>query len=1138
MNNPIHIIDKHIASTHNDGDGIARLKSVDVRNSCIVAAPAGSGKTEILTQRFLALLGTVTSPEQILAITFTKKAASEMRDRIFTALRGANDNSQIQPHQQLTRDLANCVINRSKELDWNILDNTNQMKVRTIDSLYASIAKRAPMASRIGGGMRVSNSVNECYDASVKSLFELIDEPSDWQPHMVNLLTALDNRLDIAKDMLVSLLQKREQWLPIVVSSRNDADLRQTLEKDLATVIENNRKAALCSIRSHITSIQDIALFSADHLPSEKSEQGIALRKIDDVESTCWKSIYKLLFTTSGDVRKSATATIGFPAPSSVKDKELKGTYKEAKDSFKEVVAALRSDNEATKALTELSLLPNPRYEDADWVILESLLKLLPVLAGHLLLEFKAFGCVDHTAVSSAAICALGQNAENPSDLSLSLDNQLKHILVDEFQDTNNVQILGLNLLMEGWEPEDGRSLFCVGDAMQSIYGFRGSNVGLFIDAASNGIGETPLLHLTLDRNFRSSKKLVNWFNQFFQQAFPSKHRSELGEIAYGTSVPTVNDGVDTPVSIKAFVSTSGESKKSEAFSIASEVSDISTESPNDSVAILVRSRSHLSAIVPALKAKGIAYQAIDIDPLERSPMVADLKALTLVILDPTDRISWLALLRSPLCGLTSADMISVSIHMRDALIDSSSLLKTLENLLSSDGYAQFSKLINVLKSASEHTYRKSCADIIEGAWLALSGPAAYPLLSSLEYGDQYIEMLRGIDGRLDAKTVSSSLSKLYAIPAAGIGARVHLLTLHKSKGLEYDHVFIPSCERGSPSDSKQLLAWDFVNENGSERSLLSPGDAINDSVGSIAKFLVKRNKTRTNNELVRLLYVGCTRARKTLHLSFCGVQTDDGELKAPRQNTFATYLCLHAGSQIETVVNGPLPLNESPIDFVQISTEPTITRVKSSAGTTTLPEGNLLEDYRGRLQSNNAVDASPDKWSLQYAHHMGTLLHRITAMICERGVDFWQSEDLARYRKAWQAQLNQLGVPHYLLEHFSIKIDARINTLLANKDSHWVFSNSKDDRSEVKFQSSEGVHTKTHIFDRIVKNNTGTWIIDYKSDERRKDESTDRFHARIVSEHKNQLQRYGDVYTKSTGDEQVRMAIYAYETGSIVECT
>lgn len=1134
MNTPITIIDRHTKAVSNSGDVAARLRAVDVRNSCIVSAPAGSGKTELLTQRYLALLGTVKSAEEILAITFTKKAASEMRDRIFSALRDAQADAPVAPHHVLTRELACCALARSAELGWNILDNPNQLRIRTIDSFYSSLAKRAPMASRMGGGMKVSNNITECYENAVRSLFENLDESSDWQPHMVNLLTALDNRLDLAQSMLVSLLEKREQWLPIVVSSQDSVGLRHRLESDIDAVVTRHREGCLDKVAHYLDDICQLSLVASSNLPADQAELAQRLSTVESGDDVCWRSVYQLFFTAAGEVRKAATAAIGFPAPSSVKDKALKEEYKSAKDSFKSFTDALRDDPSAVAALTELAQLPDSRYEETDWVILEALLKLLPVLAGKLLLEFQSFGAVDHTAVSSAALCALGGGSDGPSEVALSLDKQLRHILIDEFQDTNNVQIVGLSLLMAGWEPEDGRSLFCVGDAMQSIYGFRGSNVGLFLDAAEYGIADTQLTHLQLERNFRSEAGLVQWFNRFFQQAFPQTHRSELGAVSYCPSLPVRDASNEQPVTITAYTGDETSPREAEAFGIAERVEVITQQAPDDSIAVLVRSRSHLAGIVSALQGKGIAYQAIDIDPLEKSPMVSDLKALTLCIADPTDRISWLALLRSPLCGLKADELLAVSRIAKDALPLRKDEWVQLSSELTQDGLLRLQKVRDVLLAAQEHLCRKSLADIVEGCWIGLYGPAGYGEAASMEHADQFFEMLRSLDGPFDAKVFDVALSKLYARPCSGASASVHLLTLHKSKGLEYDHVFIPCCERSSTSDDKQLLAWDYINNEGSERALIAPGDAINDKPESVGRFLAKRSKLRAENEALRLLYVGCTRARKSLNLSFIG-SVVEGELQKPRRNTFAEHLWQHAGSECQVVINGPV---SSHADWVagSPSVATSITRVANPRQPVELPACHLLEPYRGRIQTNEVADAAPEGWSLQYAHHMGTVLHRIAAKISNDGIAAWSQVDLGTYHVAWKTQLNQLGVPAYLLDHFAKKIHSHIERLLQAESVHWVFDSTPGAQNEARFHSDHGVHTKTHVIDRLVPTDDHVWIIDYKSDERQKDESIEAFHGRLIDLHGSQLDRYRHVYSTATG-RPVKLGIYAFETGELVEC-
>lgn len=113
-----------------------REYALDATQSFIVQAPAGSGKTELLIQRFLTLLTGVKSPEEVLAITFTKKAASEMRARIVKALKHAySEPEPDSPHAKKTWRLAKTVLDRDQQLNWNLIQNPNQLRIQTIDAL-------------------------------------------------------------------------------------------------------------------------------------------------------------------------------------------------------------------------------------------------------------------------------------------------------------------------------------------------------------------------------------------------------------------------------------------------------------------------------------------------------------------------------------------------------------------------------------------------------------------------------------------------------------------------------------------------------------------------------------------------------------------------------------------------------------------------------------------------------------------------------------------------------------------------------------------------------------------------------------------------------------------------------------------
>ena len=140
-------------------------------------------------------------------------------------------------------------------------------------------------------------------------------------------------------------------------------------------------------------------------------------------------------------------------------------------------------------ALRELRALPDPRYSDDDWARVRDVAQVLVLAAAELEQVFREQGAADFPAVSMAALRALGAEAA-PTDLSLRLDYRLQHILVDEFQDTSSAQLELVRLLTAGWQRGDGRSVFCVGDPMQSIYGFRQAEVRAFLELAEDGIGD------------------------------------------------------------------------------------------------------------------------------------------------------------------------------------------------------------------------------------------------------------------------------------------------------------------------------------------------------------------------------------------------------------------------------------------------------------------------------------------------------------------------------------------------------------------------------------------------------------------------------------------------------------------------
>src|SRR5690606_14560523 len=216
-----------------------------------------------------------------------------------------------------------------------------------------------------------------------------------------------------------------------------------------------------------------------------------------------------------------------------------------------------------------------------------------------------------------------------------------------------------LTSLTAGWEPVDGRTVFQVGDPMQSIYRFRKAEVGLFLHAKEKGLGNIALESLNLTDNFRSQANIVDWVNRSFQPLFPSQADPGMGAIPYTPSTAyhdALGDvGVELhPVWTHASIDPASASLTAESIAVRLARDALKRHADsNHPVAILVRARSHLQEVVRRLAAEGIPCRAVELSPLKTRQVVNDAVQLARALSHPADRLAWLCVLRSPLCGAT-----------------------------------------------------------------------------------------------------------------------------------------------------------------------------------------------------------------------------------------------------------------------------------------------------------------------------------------------------------------------------------------------------------------------------------------------------------------------------------------------------
>jgi len=177
-------------------DGRSRADALNVERSAIVQAPAGSGKTELLIQRYLKLLAIVNSPEEILAITFTRKAASEMQLRVIGALRLARDGvAPAAEHELTTFRAASAALARDRQLAWNLIQSPGRMRIQTVDAFGAGIARSLPLSSGLGGiGATLTGAeMSAMYRAAAAATFDSLDAADGPGESVACVLKHLDN---------------------------------------------------------------------------------------------------------------------------------------------------------------------------------------------------------------------------------------------------------------------------------------------------------------------------------------------------------------------------------------------------------------------------------------------------------------------------------------------------------------------------------------------------------------------------------------------------------------------------------------------------------------------------------------------------------------------------------------------------------------------------------------------------------------------------------------------------------------------------------------------------------------------------------------------------------------------------------
>lgn len=1134
-------------------DQEARRRAIDPTTSFAVSAPAGSGKTGLLTQRVLTLLAGVDYPEEILAITFTRKAAGEMQDRIIHALQAAASSAApSDPHQLTTWTLAQAALARDAACEWGLMHNPQRLRVTTIDSLCRNITQQMPLASAMGAQPQLLDNPQEAYLLAVRELF-IQTAPKDLlYTHLARLLRHLDNDMQKIETLLSTLLAQRDQWLQAVLGMRYHDAAKDYFEAVIGDIVSEHlalTHASFAPLASEFCRLADLAgqTLKNDGVFTNPIAQlaGISAlpgSRAEDLD--LWQIISHLLLTGDNQYRKTFNKNQGFVA-----GKEGKA----AKDAMLELIGQLPELAPALQdQLAWVKTLPSANFSEGQWAILESLGYVLPHLSAQLLVVFKQLGATDFIQISQAALTALGDD-DTPTDLALQLDYKIKHILIDEFQDTASTQLHLIEKLTQGWQPGDGRSLFIVGDGMQSCYGFRNAKVGIFLDARRSGIGSTPLTCADLQVNFRSQAGVVDWVNRVFSRAFPAQDEIARGAVKYAPSIafkPTTHEAAVTTYIHTYSGDTDGaqlvDAERAEAAQVAQLVQDNLAAAPNQKIAILVKSRPHLKHLVPALGALGISFQATNIDSLSARTSISDLRSLAKALLDSSDRIAWLALLRSPLVGLELRDLHElVNCHLPDnpALGESfapifGQLMGAAQTLSSDYARARLGQVLPLLTHAFENRQRRRLSSWIEGVWLALGGPAGLSDSNELNDCQQFFNLLErfAVAGNIvDWQGFDAALAQLYAAPQADADARVQIMTIHKSKGLEFDTVIIPQLHKAGKSDANELLLLhEHLSRSGESQLLLSCVNAVGAAEDPIYSFIKEEHKKQKDYEATRLLYVGCTRAIHKLILTGCLSRTQDG-LANPSKQSLLSKIWPEICDQVELIEASPSTASASLTSLAAQTTGAPLTRLAQNALVPPFPHQELLPglhinannpDPSGDPLNRPVFDTAPNR----LARHIGTLIHAALETLVRQAALRAQAPEAicAHLEPLWEQQLRIYGWGAASLDAALLKIRTAVSGVLQSSTGQWLLDHTHTDSAvELGFARPDAQGIREFSVDRSFIAEGVRWIIDYKTAEPQTSETITDFFTREMALYRPQLLNYAKLFASAKEALPIKTAVY-----------
>ena len=867
-----------------------------------VQASAGSGKTYLLISRIVRLLLNGANSGNILAITFTRKAANEMQTRLLERLyelATCDESSLKKILIDLQLETSSDLIKLCRSLYEKILHNEAPVKTVTFHAFCQELLRRFPMEANVSPGFDLLDKTALLYDQAWDAL--MAEANSNKESALAAALQLLFEELGLynSKQALTNFLEHRSDWWAYTIDEEDPVVYaKNRLNKQLDINPDSKPVEELFNDETNIIHLNEFHVLLCKHETKKNLEHSEFIYKvIDDKTNLSVRfDLFKECFLTK-------TGAALKRKESNVAEKKMgidgQQRFLELHNLLSQQLLETNSKLAAIRAMKTSSA----------WY-----------LAGNHLLEHfqkikKEQRSLDFNDLEWQTYLLLNKS-NNALWVQYKLDQRIEHLLVDEFQDTNPTQwrlLLPLLEEMAASEDERQRSVFIVGDEKQSIYRFRRAEPRLFIAAEKwlkNNLGATtcPLTH-----SWRSSPAIINFINKIFCQ---DQFKALLpGFIEHSTHKKNLSGKVTLlPLSLREELEKETDEENAlvlrnplneprkesisqqyfnEGLMIANKINELikqktaivkkdGNEAVNyNDIIILLRSRTHVADYERALRQTGIPYIGANRGTLLESLEVNDMLDLLQWLILPFDNLSLAGILRSPLFSVSNQDLIAIKQASKG------SWLKRLECFVQQKPeHTSLARAYQLLMQWQEDASKLPVHDLLDKIYSEANVleryAAAFPhhlsqrVIANLT---RFLELALEMDsGRYPSLSrFSSWLSELRQMeneapdepvtPASNdIEERVQILSVHAAKGLEAPVIFLAD-SANSPANKKAystLIDWPAENKR-PEYFLLT---AAKNNLDEFSKSCIKEQDYFEQRENANLLYVALTRAKQMLYIS------------------------------------------------------------------------------------------------------------------------------------------------------------------------------------------------------------------------------------------------------------------------------